>query len=147
MIIVTGSGGLIGSEAVAMFSELGMQVHGVDNNLRRYFFGENASTQWRVQELENRFPNYTHHNIDLRNFEAVEALVKSMAPELKYIIHAAAQPSHDWAAKEPLTDFSVNAVATHYLLEAVRKHAPNAAFCLSFHQQGLWRHAEFFALD
>nr|WP_321444676.1 NAD-dependent epimerase/dehydratase family protein [uncultured Cohaesibacter sp.] len=128
MIIVTGSGGLIGSEAVAKFSDLGMQVHGVDNNLRQYFFGESSSTQWRVQELEKTIPNYTHHDIDLRNYEAVEALVKSLASELKYVVHAAAQPSHDWAAKEPLTDFSVNAIATHYLLEAVRKHAPHAAF-------------------
>lgn len=127
-ILITGSGGLIGSEAVGFFSSLGLDVHGVDNFMRGYFFGNAASTEWRVRELERGHRAYRHHQIDIRDGAALEALVKQLAPNLKYVLHTAAQPSHDWAAKEPLTDFAVNAVGTHNILEAVRLHAPHAAF-------------------
>jgi CDP-paratose 2-epimerase len=127
-ILITGTGGLIGSEAVGFFTRLGLDVYGVDNNMRAYFFGAEASTEWRVRELERGHNSYHHHTIDIRDQAAIDGLVASIGKDLKYVIHAAAQPSHDWAAKEPLTDFAVNAVGTHYLLEAVRKHAPEAAF-------------------
>ena len=127
-ILITGSGGLIGSEAVKFFCELGMDVHGVDNFMRGYFFGAEASTEWRVGELERGLNRYTHHQIDIRDQAGIDALVKKLAPDLKYVLHTAAQPSHDWAAKEPLVDFSVNAVGTHNLIEAVRLHVPDAVF-------------------
>jgi len=127
-ILITGSGGLIGSEAVSFFSSLGLEVHGVDNYMRGYFFGSAASTEWRVRELESTIKGYRHHAIDIRDGQAVDELIRKLAPSLKYVLHAAAQPSHDWAAKEPLTDFTVNALGTCNLLEAVRRHAPHAAF-------------------
>lgn len=127
-ILITGSGGLIGSEAVSFFSSLGLEVHGVDNYMRGYFFGKAASTEWRVRELEATQKGYHHHAIDIRDAAAVDDLIRKLAPRLRYVLHAAAQPSHDWAAKEPLTDFTVNALGTHHLLEAVRRHAPEAAF-------------------
>jgi CDP-paratose 2-epimerase len=130
-ILITGAGGLIGSEAVAFFSQLGLDVHGLDNNMRAYFFGADASTEWRVKELEAGIKGYTHHAIDIRDAAAVDRLVAGIGKDLKYVVHAAAQPSHDWAAREPLTDFAINAVGTQYLLEAVRRHAPAAAFAFT----------------
>lgn len=127
-ILITGSGGLIGSEAVTFFSGLGLEVHGVDNFMRGYFFGSAASTEWRVRELERGIKGYRHHTLDIRDSAAVDDLIRTLGPRLRYVLHAAAQPSHDWAAKEPLTDFTVNALGTHNLLEAVRRHAPEAAF-------------------
>ncbi|MDB5591869.1 NAD-dependent epimerase/dehydratase family protein [Enterovirga sp.] len=127
-ILITGSGGLIGSEAARFFHDLGLEVHGIDNDMRRYFFGHEASTAWRVQQISAGLKNYHHHHIDIRDREAVAGLVAQLGPDLKYVLHAAAQPSHDWAATEPLTDFGVNALGTLILLEAVRMHAPEAAF-------------------
>lgn len=127
-ILITGSGGLIGSEASRFFHELGLEVHGIDNDMRRYFFGAEASTAWRVKQIGENLRNYHHHSIDIRDQQAVEALVARLGSDLVYVLHAAAQPSHDWAANEPLTDFSVNAQGTLILLEAVRKYAPDAVF-------------------
>lgn len=127
-ILITGSGGLIGSEAVTFFSNLGFEVHGVDNFMRGYFFGPEASTHWKIEELKRGIPGYRHHNLDIRDGVAVDKLISEIGSELTCVLHAAAQPSHDWAAREPLTDFGINAIGTHFLLEAVRQHAPDAAF-------------------
>lgn len=126
-ILVTGSAGLIGSEATKFFIKKNYIVHGIDNNMRQYYFGKDASTNWAKKQLiENFKQKYIHHSIDIRDFKKLETLFKKVKFEL--IIHAAAQPSHDWAAKEPITDFSVNALATLYLLEQTRKYSPKAVF-------------------
>src|SRR5262245_26061468 len=126
--IVTGSGGLIGSAAVDFLVAKGLTVIGIDNDLRQYFFGEEASTEWRVNELKANHRNYRHENVDVRDTEGIEHIVRSTRQSLELVIHAAAQPSHDWASREPLTDFGVNALGTLNLLEAVRKHAPHVSF-------------------
>lgn len=111
-IIITGSEGLVGSEAVRFFTDLGWEVHGIDNNMRSYFFG--------VEKTESQ------HNIDIRNKVDIDELFEQVKPDA--IIHAAAQPSHDWAKKEPLTDFDINARGTLILLEATRQYCPEAVF-------------------
>lgn len=125
-VLVTGSAGLIGSESVKFFAELDFEVYGIDNNMRSYFFGKEGSTLWNREILEKKYKNYTHFDFDVRNEQEVENLFKKYKFDL--IIHTAAQPSHDWAAKEPLTDFSVNATATVLLLENFRKHSPEGIF-------------------
>lgn len=126
-VLVTGSAGLIGSESVKFFASKKFEIHGIDNNMRAYFFGKDASTRWSQKQLQDTLKDqYFHHNIDIRDNEKLEKLFKKVKFDL--IIHTAAQPSHDWAAKEPITDFSVNAMATLYLLENYRKHSPNAVF-------------------
>lgn len=125
-VVITGSAGLIGSEAVRFFSKLGFKIIGIDNDARKYFFGPKASTFWNKKKLEKEIKDYTHYNTDIRNQKKIEKILKEHKPDL--IIHAAAQPSHDWAAKEPLTDFTINALATHILLEAFRKICPEAVF-------------------
>ena len=125
-VLVTGSTGLIGSESVKFFCEKDFEVFGVDNDMRSYFFGQEASTVWNKKILEEKYKNYTHYDFDIRNEEKIEELFKKHTFDL--IIHTAAQPSHDWAAKEPLTDFSVNATATVLLLEKFRKYSPQAVF-------------------
>ncbi|MEX0920635.1 MAG: NAD-dependent epimerase/dehydratase family protein [Candidatus Pacearchaeota archaeon] len=125
-VLITGSGGLIGSESVRFFHEKGFDVYGIDNDMRKYFFGDEASTNSVVNKLEKNIPNYKHFNIDIRDKEKIEEIFKKNNFEL--IIHCAAQPSHDWAAKEPFTDFEVNANGTLNLLENFRKYCPNAVF-------------------
>lgn len=125
-VLITGSGGLIGSEAVSYFTQLGFDVHGIDNNMRAYFFGSDGDTKWNIKRLGHLYERYHHHNFDIRSEKRVHDLVKKERFDL--IIHAAAQPSHDWAAKEPMTDFSINAVATIILLEAVRKYSKDSVF-------------------
>ena len=125
-VLITGSAGLIGSEAVRFYARKDMEVHGIDNDMRSYFFGKEASTAWNAEELKTSFKNYHHHTLDIRNINDLEPLFKSQHFDL--IIHTAAQPSHDWAAKEPLTDFGVNAVGTLNMLELTRTHAPEAVF-------------------
>lgn len=127
LAIVTGSAGLIGSETCKFLIEKGFEVHGIDNDMRGYFFGKKASTEWNVSMLE-RSQSYTHHSFDIRNEQAVLQLFSKFAGNISLVVHAAAQPSHDWAAKEPLTDFSVNATGTVNLLEATRLHSPHAVF-------------------
>lgn len=127
--IITGSAGLIGSEASAFFAKQGLDVVGIDNNMRRVFFGDDASTSWNRQRLEESLgSHYRHVEIDIRDFEAITKLFKEYGSEIALVIHTAAQPSHDWAAREPLTDFTVNANGTLHLLEATRLHAPDAVF-------------------
>lgn len=125
-VLVTGSGGLIGSESVRFFADKGFEVHGIDNNMRQYFFGKEASTDSSVKELKKNIPTYIHHKVDIRDDKAVEKIFKKNNFEV--IIHTAAQPSHDWAAREPYTDFSVNANGTLVMLENFRKYAPKGVF-------------------
>lgn len=125
-VLVTGSAGLIGSEAVRFFCKRQFSVVGIDNDARKYFFGKSASTDWNKALLEKEFKNYTHFNFDIRNSKKIEEIFKKN--NFSLIIHAAAQPSHDWSAKEPLTDFTINALGTLILLEAYRKFTPDAVF-------------------
>lgn len=124
--LITGSAGLIGSESVKFFTKKGYDIVGVDNNMRAYFFGKEASTEWNRKELEKQFKNYHHITADIRDNDAIEKIFKQNKFDI--IIHTAAQPSHDWAAKEPLTDFGVNATGTLIMLENFRKYSPEATF-------------------
>lgn len=126
--LVTGSQGLIGSEAVNFFSSRFDLVVGIDNDMRSYFFGADASTVWMGDFLKERHPNYQQETIDIRSYSEVEKLFKKYATDITFIVHTAAQPSHDWAAKEPITDFSVNATGTLNLLELTRQYCPKAVF-------------------
>ena len=126
--LVTGAGGLIGAEAATALAGKGLDVIGIDNDMRAYFFGAEASTKWRVEQLETHLARFRHLALDVRDTQAVDRLLADIGRDLKVVIHAAAQPSHDWAAREPLTDFAVNAQGTLNMLEAVRRHAPEAAF-------------------
>lgn len=128
VIIVTGSGGLIGSEACLHFARQGLDVVGIDNDLRAYFFGPEASTGRNLARVKDRCPGYHHESLDIRDQGAVDALFARYGRSIAGVIHTAAQPSHDWAAREPFTDFHVNATGTLNLLEATRRHAPEAVF-------------------
>ena len=124
--IVTGSSGLIGSEAVSFLDERGWAVHGVDNNMRRDFFGEPGDTGWNLERLRDSTTNFVHHDLDIRDRAAILTLFETERPDL--VVHAAAQPSHDLAASRPFDDFDVNAVGTLNLLEAARRSAPESPF-------------------
>ena len=124
--IVTGSGGLIGSESVAYFVEAGYEVIGLENDMRARFFGDEASTQVVTQRLAAQYPEFRSLEIDIRDRDAVSRAFVGAGVDL--VIHAAAQPSHDWAASIPQTDFGVNANGTLNLLEATLRHAPEATF-------------------
>ena len=127
-ILVTGALGLVGSEAVRFFHAKGMDVVGIDNDMRRVFFGAGASTSRSLERLQADMKNYRHENIDIRDVAAIEALFAGLGKAIKVVIHTAAQPSHDWAASDPHTDFTVNANGALALLEATRKHCPDAPF-------------------
>ncbi|HQU86240.1 MAG TPA: NAD-dependent epimerase/dehydratase family protein [Pyrinomonadaceae bacterium] len=126
--IVTGSSGLIGSEATKFFHAKGFDVVGIDNNMREYFFGKDGSVEWNTTQLTKTLPNFTHHATDIRNEAEINNLFAKYGKDIEIVIHTAAQPSHDWAAKEPITDFGVNAVGTLNLLEATRKYCADAPF-------------------
>ena len=126
--IITGSSGLIGSESVAFFSDKFDKVIGIDNDMRQYFFGNNASTDWNRKRLVEKFANFKHIHADIRNQQEIEQIFNEYAGDIKLVVHTAAQPSHDWAAKEPHTDFTVNANGTLNMLEATRKYAQDAVF-------------------
>ena len=129
VVVVTGSAGLIGSESVRHFAGLGMDVVGVDNDMRSYFFGADGSTKWNLDRLKKEVGDrYTHHDLDVRDRDGLTALFAKLGRNVGLVIHAAAQPSHDWAAKEPFTDFDVNAVGTLNMLEAARQHCAAAPF-------------------
>lgn len=129
VIIVTGSAGLIGSESVRFFANKGFTIVGIDNDMRAYFFGDSASTQWNRNILEEKYGDqYIHQSLDIRDREAIENLYKEYSSDIVLTIHTAAQPSHDWAASEPHTDFTVNANGTLVLLEATRLYAPESVF-------------------
>jgi CDP-paratose 2-epimerase len=125
-VLITGSSGLIGSEAVSFFDRRGWQVDGIDNNMRRDFFGPDGDTTWNLDRLRVITKHFTHHDRDVRERSAVLDLVQSAHPDL--IIHCAAQPSHDLARDRPFDDFDINAVGTLNLLEAARRHCPEAPF-------------------
>jgi CDP-paratose 2-epimerase len=126
--IITGSAGLIGAESVRFFSSKGFDVAGIDNNMRQAFFGPDASTEWSRRELVAAVPRYTHHDADIRDTDAINAIFARYGKDISLVVHTAAQPSHDWAAKDPPMDFSVNANGTLVMLEATRKHCPDAVF-------------------
>ncbi len=126
--VITGSAGLIGSESVSFFAEKGFEIVGIDNDMRRYFFGEEASTAWNIEQLKEKIPVYQHIFADIRDEKKMEGIFSKYGKDIKVIIHTASQPSHDWAAKEPFTDFSINATGTLVLLEMTRKYSPDAVF-------------------
>ena len=126
--IITGAAGLIGSESVAFFADKFDLIIGIDNNYRQYFFGKDASTEWNKTRLEKQYDNYKHLNIDIRHYEELKEIFETYSTDIKLVIHAAAQPSHDWAAKEPITDFTVNANGTLNLLELTRLYSDKAVF-------------------
>src|SRR5688572_5882167 len=127
--IVTGSGGLIGSESVRQFVEAGFDVIGIENDMRATFFGPDASTRRTSERLVETYPDeFRWAELDIRDAEGVRRLFAEHAGELALIVHTAAQPSHDWAASDPQTDFGVNANGTLNLLQAAREHAPDAPF-------------------
>ncbi|MGB4521217.1 MAG: NAD-dependent epimerase/dehydratase family protein [Candidatus Omnitrophota bacterium] len=126
--IITGSCGLIGSEAVSFFSDLGFDVVGIDNNLREHFFGKDGSITWNQKRLLKHNKRYIHFSADIRNQEEIGKIFNKFRKDIALIIHAAAQPSHDWAARDPMMDFEINAIGTMVLLEAARKYSPKAVF-------------------
>lgn len=129
IVIITGSAGLIGSESVRFFCQKGFTVVGIDNNMRAFFFGEEASTEWnRDCLLKDYGDRYIHYKSDIRDEEAMSNIFKTYGRDVSLIIHTAAQPSHDWAAKAPYIDFTVNANGTLVLLENTRQHCPEAVF-------------------
>ena len=126
--VITGSAGLIGAEAARFFAANGLEIVGIDNDMRREFFGEEASTIWSRQRLETELTAYRHCDIDIRDQSAVLDLFEQYGTNVMTVIHTAAQPSHDWAAKAPFVDFSINATGTLNLLEATRRYCPAACF-------------------
>jgi CDP-paratose 2-epimerase len=125
-MIVTGSSGLIGSEVCRYFGNTGWQIHGVDNNSRAVFFGPKGDTRWNQRKLEDELERFHHHELDVRDRQGIMRLIEEVQPSV--IVHAAAQPSHDLAAKIPFDDFDTNAGGTLNLLEATRRFAPGAVF-------------------
>jgi len=126
--IITGSAGLIGSESVRFFADKGFQIVGIDNDMRKVFFGEDASTSWNSDRLKEEIHEYVHFDMDIRDEQKIERLFSKYNKDIELIIHTAAQPSHDWAARDPFTDFTVNANGTLILLEMTRKYCPDAIF-------------------
>ncbi|HPN84724.1 MAG TPA: NAD-dependent epimerase/dehydratase family protein [Victivallales bacterium] len=126
-LLVTGSSGLIGSECVTYFEKRGWKVYGIDNNMRKDFFGPDGDTEWNLKRIRRTAKNFIHSSIDLRNRPELLKSVEDIKPE--FIIHCAAQPSHDLAASRPFDDFDVNAVGTLNMLEATRRFCPEAVFC------------------
>ncbi len=126
--IVTGSGGLIGSESVRFFAEQGLDVIGLENDMRSRFFGAQASTTPTSEQLVNEVDGFRWEQLDIRDSERVERLFSRHGRQIELVVHTAAQPSHDWAASDPQTDFTINANGTLNLLQATRAHAPDATF-------------------
>jgi CDP-paratose 2-epimerase len=129
LAIVTGSAGLIGAETVRHFCARGFEVVGIDNDMRRAFFGAEASTMGTRERLIEEYPEqYRHVALDIRDTDAIGALFRDYGPRIALVVHAAAQPSHDWAASAPFVDFGVNALGTLSVLEATREASPDAVF-------------------
>jgi CDP-paratose 2-epimerase len=126
-ILITGCGGLVGLESTYFFLDKGFEVLGIDNNMRSYFFGDDGSVKNNLNTLSN-FKNFKLYKIDIRNYEDLEKIFNEYSSDIDCIIHAAAQPSHDWAAKEPFTDFHINTTATINLLELTKKYCDKATF-------------------
>ena len=121
VVVVTGSAGLIGSEASRYFAAKGFDIAGIDNDMRSVFFGAGASTNWVRDRLVKELPNYTHYDTDVRDTDSVLGIFEKYGKDISLVIYAAAQPSHDWAAKDPMLDFTVNANGTQVVLEATRR--------------------------
>lgn len=126
--VITGSAGLIGSETARRFHQKGLDVIGIDNDMRARFFGQDASTASNREKLAGELKRYRHEAADIRDWESILKIFQAAGKNIRVVVHTAAQPSHDWAAREPHTDFSVNANGTLNLLEATRLHCPEAAF-------------------
>lgn len=126
--IVTGAAGLIGSEAARYFAAKGLDVVGIDNDMRARFFGSDASTKWNRRRLEQDIASYRHEDLDIRDIEGLRKLFARFEKDIAVVIHCAAQPSHDWAASDVFTDFSVNANGTLNVLQCTREHCPDAVF-------------------
>ena len=124
--IVTGSAGLIGAETVRLFADRGLDIVGIDNDMRSYFFGKEASTKSAAEELKREIRNYKHEEVDIRDWERISGIFSRLGKDVSVVIHTAAQPSHDWAAREPFTDFGINATGTLNILEATRQFCPEA---------------------
>jgi CDP-paratose 2-epimerase len=122
-VIVTGSYGLIGNEVCRFYDKLGFRIVGIDNDMRKYFFGESTK-----EKNNNNFNNYIHYDVDIRNYDDLIKIFSEYSTDISLIVHTAAQPSHDWAAKEPITDFTVNALGTLNLLECTRLFCNNSTF-------------------
>ena len=126
--LITGSCGLVGSESATFFSEKGFQIIGIDNNYRKVFFGKDGDISWLRNKLKKELKNYKHFNTDIRNFTNLEKIFKKYKKNISLIIHAAAQPSHDWAKNKAFIDFDINAKGTLNLLELTRLYCPEAPF-------------------
>ena len=129
-ILITGSSGLVGSEAVSFFYKKNFIPIGIDNNSRKLFFGKDGCTNWKKKELKKNFKNFIHYSTNITNYNKLEKIFKRYNKKITHIIHAAAQPSHDWAAKKPLVDFSINANGTLNMLDLTLKYCPKASFIL-----------------
>lgn len=125
-VLVTGSGGLIGSVVSEFLHDVGWEVHGIDNNMRASFFGSDGDVAWSIARLKSALLNYSHYDIDIRERDRVMALFEEIAPH--FVIHCAAQPSHDLAKGRPFEDFEINAMGTLNLLEAARRFDPEVPF-------------------
>jgi CDP-paratose 2-epimerase len=126
--LITGSAGLVGASSARIFASKGLAIVGVDNDMRRVFFGDQASTAWSRERLERDIPGYVHFSDDIRDRDAMKRIFSRYGRNISVVIHAAAQPSHDWAARDPQLDFSVNANGTLNLLEMTRTHCDDAVF-------------------
>ena len=118
--LITGSCGLVGSESSIFFSKKGFKIVGIDNNLRNFFFGKDGDVNWIKNKLKKDLKNYVHFNSDIRNYNNLKKIFEKFKKNIKVIIHAAAQPSHDWAKNKPFIDFDINAQGTLNLLELTR---------------------------
>ena len=126
--LITGSCGLVGSESSIFFNKKNFKIVGIDNNSRKFFFGKDGDISWIKNNLKRNLKHYNHHNIDIRNFNALKKVFLKYKKNIKVIVHAAAQPSHDWAKNKPFIDFDINARGTLNLLELTKTYCPNAPF-------------------
>lgn len=126
--LITGSCGLVGSEASLFFSKKNFKILGIDNNSRKFFFGKDGDISWIKNKLKKKLQNYSHFNTDIRNYKHLKKIFKKYKKNIKVVIHAAAQPSHDWAKNKPFVDFEINAKGTLNLLELTRIYSPNSPF-------------------
>ena len=128
LVLITGSCGLVGSEAAIFFSKKGFEILGVDNNARKFFFGPDGDISWIKKSLKKKIKNYNHYNIDIRNYNSLKRIFSKYRNQIKLIIHCAAQPSHDWAKNKAFIDFDVNAKGTLNLLELTKKYCSSSPF-------------------
>ena len=126
--LISGSCGLVGSESSIYFAKKKFKIVGIDNNTRKFFFGKDGDISWIKKKLKKNLKNYTHYNVDIRNYASLKKIFKKYKKKIKVIIHAAAQPSHDWAKNKPFIDFDINAKGTLNLLELTKLYCPKAPF-------------------